>query len=199
MWDLFVKGGAVMYPIALCSIVALGIFLERCWTYCRVSRATRELAYDVEPLAAKGRLDEAVTICHRSQAPLSDIFLVALNNAGRPRVEIKAVVEEAGEREASRLMRFLGLLNTIATIAPLLGLLGTVAGMIQCFSVIAAQGHGTPETLGGGISAALLTTAFGLIVAIPVILGHRFLTNRVEMLILRMEESSLRLIDLLRE
>lgn len=199
MWELFQKGGTVMYPIALCSIVALGIFLERCWTYYRVSDQTRKLVHEVEPLAAKTRLDEALAVCHRSEAPLASIFLTALRNAGRPRAEIKAAVDEAGQREASQLMRFLGLLSTIATLAPLLGLLGTVTGMIDCFSVIAAQGHGTPETLGGGISEALLTTAFGLIVAIPVILGHRFLTNRVEILILKMEEYSLRLVDLLRE
>ena len=199
MWELFLKGGPVMYPIALCSIVALGIFLERCWTYYRVDSQTRELAHEVEPLVAKTRLDEALAVCHRSEAPLAGIFLVALRNVGRPRGELKAVVDEAGQRESTQLMRFLGLLSTIATLAPLLGLLGTVTGMIECFSVIAAQGHGTPETLGGGISEALLTTAFGLIVAIPVILGQRFLSNRVEMLILRMEEYSLRLVDLLRE
>jgi biopolymer transport protein ExbB len=199
MWELFLKGGTVMYPIALCSIVALGVFLERCWTYYRVSAQTHKLIHEVEPLAAKTRLDEALAVCHRSEAPLAGIFLIALRNAGRPRVEIKAVVEEAGQREASQLMRFLGLLSTIATLAPLLGLLGTVTGMIQCFSVIAAQGHGTPETLGGGISQALLTTAFGLMVAIPVILAHRFLNNRVELLIMKMEEYSLRLVDLLRE
>ena len=199
MWELFVKGGPVMYPIALCSIIALGIFLERCWTYFRIGRQTGQLAHEVEPLAAKSRLDEALTICHRSETPLAGVFLVALRNAGRPRAEIKAAVEEAGQREATQLLRFLGLLSTIATLAPLLGLLGTVTGMIQCFNVIAAQGSGTPATLGGGISEALLTTAFGLIVAIPVLLAHRFLSNRVELLILRMEEYSLRLVDLLRE
>jgi biopolymer transport protein ExbB len=199
MWELFVKGGPVMYPIALCSIVALAVFLERCWTYFRIGRQTGKLAHEVEPLAAKARLEEALTICHRSEAPLAGVFLVALRNAGRPRVEIKAAVEEAGQREATQLLRFLGLLSTIATLAPLLGLLGTVTGMIQCFNVIAAQGSGTPATLGGGISEALLTTAFGLMVAIPVLLAHRFLSNRVELLILKMEEYSLRLVDLLRE
>jgi biopolymer transport protein ExbB len=197
MWELFVKGGAVMYPIALCSIIALAIFLERCWTYYRISRQTAQLAHEVEPLAAKSRLEEALTICHRSEAPLAGIFLVALRNAGRPRAEIKAVVEEAGQREATQLLRFLGLLSTIATLSPLLGFLGTVTGMIQCFNVIAAQGRGTPATLGSGISEALLTTAFGLMVAIPVILAHRFLSSRVEGLVLKMEELSLRLVDLL--
>lgn len=199
MWELFVKGGVVMYPIALCSIVALAVFLERCWTYYRVARQSGWLARQVEPLAETSRFEEAETLCRQSDLPLAGIFMAALRNAGRPRAEIKAVVDEAGQREAVQLMRFLGLLSTIATLAPLLGLLGTVTGMIECFSVIAAQGRGTPETLGGGISEALLTTAFGLIVAIPVILGHRFLSNRVELLILLMEDYSMRLVDVLRE
>lgn len=199
MWELFVKGGPVMYPIALCSIFALAIFLERLWTYWRTRRMVRELAHEVEPLVAKKRLDEATTVCHRSLAPLAPVFLAALRMAGRPRAQIKEVVEEAGRRETVPLVRFLGLLGTIATISPLLGLLGTVMGMIQAFNVIATQGVGTPATLGGGISEALITTAAGLTIAIPVILAHRFLSSRVEQLALEMEEFAVRLVDLLGE
>lgn len=199
MWELFQKGGPVMYPIALCSIFALGIFLERLWTYWRTERLVRTLAHEVEPLVAKHRFDEAMTVCHRSESPLASVFLAALRAAGRPRAEIKAVVEEVGRRETAPLVKFLGLLGTIATISPLLGLLGTVMGMIQAFNVIATQGVGTPATLGGGISVALITTAAGLTIAIPVILSHRFLTSRVEQLALEMEEFALRLVDLLGE
>lgn len=199
MWELFVKGGPVMYPIALCSILALGIFLERLWTYLRIRRMVRALAHEVEPLVAKQRLEEAMAVCHRSEAPLAPVFLTALRAAGRPREQIKAVVEEVGRREATPLVKFLGLLGTIATISPLLGLLGTVMGMIQAFNVIATQGVGTPATLGGGISEALITTAAGLTIAIPVILAHRFLTARVEQLAMEMEEFALRLVDLLGE
>jgi biopolymer transport protein ExbB len=95
------------------------------------------------------------------------------------------------------LEKYLGLMGTIATIAPLLGLLGTVFGMIEAFTVIAVQGAGTPATLGGGISEALITTAAGLSVAIPTILLHKYLTSRVERIALELEEYSLRLVDLL--
>lgn len=193
------KGGYLMYPIALCSVFALGIFLERLWTYARVRRESRALAHQIEPLIAKVRLEEAVTRCHQTDTPLAQIFLAALRAAGRHRDQIKAVVEETGRREVAPLQRFLGLLGTIATISPLLGLLGTVLGMIRAFNVIATQGMGTPATLGGGISEALITTASGLTVAIPVILAHRYLTSRVEQLSLEMEEYSLRLVDLLGE
>lgn len=199
MLTIIQKGGYLMYPIALCSILALGIFLERLWTYARVRAESRRLAHQVEPLVAKGRIEEAVTTCHQNDTPLAPIFLAAMRLKGRNRDQVKAVVEESGRREAAPLQRFLGLLGTIATIAPLLGLLGTVLGMIRAFNVIATEGIGTPATLGGGISEALITTASGLTVAIPVILAHRYLTGRVEQLALEMEEYSLRLVDLLGE
>lgn len=197
MWIVIQKGGYLMYPIALCSVLALGIFLERFWTYVRVRREFRELAHQVEPLVAKEHRDEAITVCHKSDSPLARVFLAALRAAGRSRDQIKAVVEETGRRESAPLQRFLGLLGTIATISPLLGLLGTVLGMIRAFNVIASQGMGTPATLGGGISEALVTTAAGLTVAIPVILAHRHLSGRLDQLIIEMEEYSLRLVDLL--
>jgi biopolymer transport protein ExbB len=199
MWMVIQKGGYLMYPIALCSIFALGIFLERLWTYTRVRREFRDLAHHVEPLVAKGLHEEAVATCHKTETPLSQVFLAALRVAGRNREQVKAVVEETGRREAAPLQRFLGLLGTIATISPLLGLLGTVLGMIRAFNVIASQGMGTPATLGGGISEALITTAAGMTVAIPVILAHRYLTSRLDQLIIEMEDYSLRLVDLLGE
>ena len=199
MWLIIQKGGYLMYPIALCSVLALGIFLERLWTYVKARQEFRDLAHQVEPLVAKKRLEEAVASCHKSPSPLAQVFLAALRAAGRNRDQIKVVVEETGRREAAPLQRFLGLLGTIATISPLLGLLGTVLGMIRAFNVIASQGMGTPATLGGGISEALVTTAAGLTVAIPVILAHRYLSGRLDRLIIEMEEYSLRLVDLLGE
>ena len=199
MWLVIQKGGYLMYPIALCSILALGIFLERLWTYYKVRQGLRELAHQVEPLVAKGYNDEALAVCHKSSSPLADVFVAALRAAGRTRDQIKAVVEEVGRREAAPLQRFMGMLGTIATISPLLGLLGTVLGMIRAFNVIASQGMGTPATLGGGISEALVTTAAGLTVAIPVILAHRFLSAKLDQVMIEMEEYSLRLVDLLGE
>jgi biopolymer transport protein ExbB len=197
MLEIFHKGGPLMYPILFCSVLALGIFLERIWTYFRVRRGTLALLREVESLVHKNRLDEAILICQRSGIPLARIFIAALRSSGRPREQIKTVVEEVGGREAAPLERYLGLLGTIATLSPLLGLLGTVLGMIQAFNVIAAQGVGTPATLGGGISQALITTAAGLSVAIPTLLLHKYLSSRADRLILEMEEYSLHVVDLL--
>jgi len=195
----FQKGGVLMYPILVCSVLALGIFLERWWTYVRLKSGVYALVLDVESLVQKNRIDEAVVVCQRNNSPLARIFLAALRAAGRSRSHIKTVVEEAGGREMAPLERYLGLLGTIATISPLLGLLGTVMGMIRAFNVIAIQGVGTPATLGGGISEALITTAAGLSVAIPTILLHKYLSGKADRIILEMEEYSLHLVDMLGE
>jgi len=197
MLEIFHKGGPLMYPILFCSVLALGIFFERLWLFFRVRRGTLVLLRDVEGLVHKQHIDEAVLVCQRSGTPLARIFVAALRSCGRPREQIKTIVEEVGGREMAPLERYLGLLGTIATIAPLLGLLGTVLGMIQAFNVIASQGVGTPATLGGGISQALITTAAGLSVAIPVILLHKYLSSKADRLILEMEEYSLHIVDLL--
>ncbi|ALC16824.1 biopolymer transport protein ExbB/TolQ [Desulfuromonas soudanensis] len=193
------KGGPLMYPIFACSVLALGIFLERLLTFVRVRRGTDILVREVESLVINKRIDEALIVCQRSGTPLSRILIAALRLAGRPREEIKIAVDEVGSREAAPLERYLGLLGTIATISPLLGLLGTVLGMIEAFNVISVQGVGTPATLGGGISQALITTAAGLSVAIPVILLHKYLSSRVDRVILEMETCSLHIVDLLRD
>jgi len=186
-----------MWPIAICSVVALAIFLDRLYVLWRFSQGTRALVQEVEHLIAKRGLSEAVTVCQRVGSPLARIFLAALRSAGRPREQIKALVEEAGIREAAPLERYLGLLGTLANIAPLMGLLGTVIGMIKAFNVISTQGVGTPATLGGGISEALITTAAGLTIAIPILLLHRYLVGKVDRTIHEMEGYSLRMVELL--
>jgi len=195
MLEIFQKGGPLMYPILLCSVLAFAIFLMKLWYFFQVRRGTDGLVRDVEDLVRKGRIDEALVVCQKVGNPLSRIFIAALRAQGRPRDHIKTVVEEVGARETAPFERYLGLLGTIATISPLLGLLGTVLGMIKAFTVIATQGVGTPATLGGGISEALITTAAGLTVAIPVILFHKYLTGRVDRLALEMEMYSLHLVD----
>lgn len=197
MEELFYKGGPLMYPILLCSVLALAIFLERLWSFYQIRRGTASLAAEVESLAMKAHIEEAIIVCQRQGGPLSRIFVAALRLKGRSRDQIKTVVEEVGSRETAPLERYLGLMGTIATISPLLGLLGTVLGMIDAFTVIAVQGGGTPATLGGGISQALITTAAGLSVAIPTILLHKYLSSRVDRITLELEEYSLRVVDLL--
>jgi len=196
MFEIFQKGGPLMYPILLCSVLVVAIFFERITTLTRVHRGALDLLRQVEIHLAAHRLEEAVSLCRQAGTPLSRIFLVALARFKQPRERIKEAVEEVGNRESALLERYLGFLATIANISPLLGLLGTVLGMIKAFTVISVEGVGTPATLGGGISEALITTAAGLSVAIPALLIHKFLTSRVDRILLEMEQYSIHLVDL---
>ncbi len=170
MIDIFLKGGPLMYPILFCSVIGWAIFLERLKTFFKIRRAINPLMLQVKKFLATDETVEAAAFCETQGGSLAKILLVVLQNKGAERGKIKALAEEVGERESVALQRYLGLLGTIANIAPLLGLLGTVLGMIEAFNVIATEGVGTPMTLGGGISEALITTAAGLSVAVPMIL-----------------------------
>lgn len=195
MFEIFQKGGPLMYPILFCSVLAFAIFLERLWNYRKFQQNNQLLLNEVEPLIADNQLEQASVACQRFGSPLSRVYVTAIRLAGRSREQIKAVVEETGSREIASLERYLGLLGTIATITPLLGLLGTVLGMIRAFTVISVQGVGTPATLGGGISEALITTAAGLTVAIPTILLHKYLTGRLDRISLDLEVKALKVVD----
>lgn len=198
MYELFLKGGVLMYPIAFCSIVAVGIFLERLWALRRGRVIPRGFLMEVIDLVAKGKLTEALALCKRTDASISHVLYAGLSSYGKRRDAIKERMEEVGRHEVANMERYINVVGTIAGVAPLLGLLGTVSGMIKSFNVIALQGVAEPGALAGGISEALLTTAAGLIVAIPSFIMHRYLRNRVHSLTLEMEEVALRLLDLLK-
>ncbi|WP_245803883.1 MotA/TolQ/ExbB proton channel family protein [Geothermobacter hydrogeniphilus] len=197
MFELFNKGGFLMWVLLGCSVLALAIFLMKLFWYRQIRGSGQILFRDVIDLVQKKKIDEALVVCQRTPSPLSRVVLAALRQSGRPREHIKTIASEVASREGVALESYLGLLSTIATISPLLGLLGTVLGMIQAFNVIATAGVSTPATLGGGISQALITTAAGMAVAIPVILAHRFLTGQMNRLVVEMQEFILRIVDLL--
>ncbi len=197
MIEIFERGGPLMYPILFCSVIGWAIFLERVRTFRKIRLGMQPLVIEVERLVNKEQTAEAMERCRESGSPLAKILSAALGQAGASRRHIKTIAEEVGDRESVALQRYLGLLGTIANISPLLGLLGTVLGMIDAFNVIAAQGTGTPATLGGGISEALITTAAGLSVAVPMILAHRYLSSRAEKLTLDMEEYTMQVVDMI--
>lgn len=199
MIDYFTRGGPLMYPILLCSVIGWAIFMERIFAFIKVRRNLTPLQNTVTGLLQEDKAKEAVDLCAEKKSPLAKILFVVLKNRGSQRSYLKSLAEEVGEREAVALQRYLGLLGTIANITPLLGLLGTVLGMIKAFNVIATAGMGTPATLGGGISEALITTAAGLTVAVPMILLHRYLSSRSERLVLELEEATMQIIDLVEE
>jgi biopolymer transport protein ExbB len=198
MIEFLWRGGVLMLPILLCSVLALGIVIERLFNL-RKKRVVRDDVMEgVESMLRENQISEAGMLCRRNSSSMSRILLVALLNHKKDRSEIKELIEDAGRQEIPNLERYLNLLGTIAGIAPLLGLLGTVAGMIRVFDVISAAGVGHPNALAGGISEALITTAAGLTVAIPALVFHSYFVNKADSLVLEMEKHSMRLLSILK-
>jgi biopolymer transport protein ExbB len=184
-----------MYPIIFCSVVAFAVFLERLWVLRRRKIIPDDFVRNVEELIRKQKLSDALFLSQGDSSSIGRIFFAGLKNAGRGLWLVKEAIEERGDREALGLEKRIGMLATVANLAPLLGLLGTVSGMIKSFNVISLEGTGNPAHLAGGIAEALITTAAGLCVAIPTLVIHRILKDKAESLIFEMEENSLRLIE----
>jgi biopolymer transport protein ExbB len=195
--DLILKGGIFMYPIILCSIIALAVFLERLWVLRRKQIIPGDFIRQIEGLIKKKELSEAISLCQGDVSSIAKIFLAGFKSAGRGMWLVKEAVEERGGREAVILEKRVGILSTIANLTPLLGLLGTVSGMIKTFNVISLQGVGNPAQLAGGIAEALITTATGLCIAIPTLVCHRILKDKAQSLIFEMEENSIRIIEIM--
>ena len=191
------SGGWVMVPILLCSIIATAIIAERFWTLRPKRVAPENLVVQVWNLARAGQLGEDRVRALRKSSPLGRILAAGLVNMGRGREAMKESIEDVGRHVVHELDRYLNTLGTIAAISPLLGLLGTVLGMIKVFTVITTQGVGNPGMLAGGIAEALITTAAGLMVAIPSLLFYRFLRGRVDELVITMEQEAIKLIEAL--
>ncbi len=197
MFELVIAGGWLMLPIILCSVIALAIIAERLWTL-RVSRVLpRHLVAQVWDWAKDKQLDMERLRKLRADSPLGRILAAGLVNRNASRSIMKEAIEDTGRHVVHELERYLNTLGTIATISPLLGLLGTVVGMIQVFSAITTHGVGNPSALAGGISTALITTAAGMVVAIPSLMFYRFFRGKVAMLVLRMEKQALRMVEVL--
>lgn len=199
MISFFLKGGIFMYPILLCSITALAIFIERI-RHLRHSRVVPpDFVEEVEALIRRGNIPDAITLCRQNGSSIARILLVGIRNVGKKREVIKEYLEEVGRHESASLERFVEGLGTIAGVSTLLGLLGTISGMIKIFSVVSSQSVVNPASLAGGISEALITTYAGLSVAIPTIVMYKYLQSKTDALILEMEEHSMRLVELLKE
>jgi len=162
-----------------------------------IKTSTRKFGNRISDLIRKGNINFAISACRKNISPISQIILAALLKHGSSRDEIKEVIEDTARQEVTILERNLPILATIGNIAPLLGLLGTVFGMIKAFQVVSVVGVGNPEALAGGISEALLTTAFGLSVAIPTIVAYNYLAHRVDRQIKEMESTSVEILELL--
>ncbi len=191
----------MMYLILLCSIIALGVIIERLYHLNRATIDTQRFMDSIINVIKRNKIVEAIEMCNKTPGPIAHIIKAAILKHDRSKPEIKEAVEEAGQLEIPRLEKNLGVLATIAHIAPLLGLLGTVMGMIGSFQVIQKNALSmmpvNPGDLAGGIWQSLLTTTTGLAVAIPTYVAYNYLVSRVETLVHDMETSATDLVNIL--
>ncbi len=197
MIDAIRAGDWLMLPILLCSIVAVAIVIERCWSLSPARIAPPYLTAQIWIWRKNRQLDADRLDRIRGTSPLGEILAAGLVAARRGRAEMNKAIEQAGAQAAHDMERYLNALGTIALISPLLGLLGTVFGMIEVFDGIMARGTEDASLLAGGISQALLTTAAGLTVAIPSLMFHRHFRRRVDALTLTLEQASQQLVEML--
>ena len=195
MIEIVQAGGWLMLPIIACSVIAAGIIAERLWTLQPNRVAPGNLTAEVLKWVGNDQLDSKHLQRLHQSSPLGQMLATGLANRHAQRDELKERVEDVGRHVVHDLERFLNPLGTIAAITPLLGLLGTVVGMIRVFAAITANGVGNPGVLAGGISEALVTTAAGLCVAIPSLIGYRYLRSRVDGLVVAMEKETIKLLE----
>jgi biopolymer transport protein ExbB len=196
---LFADGGWMMYPLVLCSMIALGVIIAKAWTLWLAHKGTSRVITEVEEAAMSGDIDGAVDIAHNTAGPAAAILLAGLRRIKSRKLgagELEAAVATTGTIELGFLERGLVILATIANVAPLLGFLGTVAGMILAFGAIEAAGNVDPALVAGGIKVALLTTAAGLVVAVPVNIAYNTFVTRIDRLIIDMEQGAQKIFNL---
>jgi biopolymer transport protein ExbB len=195
MFEIVKAGGIVMVPLILCSILAVAITLERLWTLRSQHVVPDELVDKVWRWVENRTLSDKQIGALQQHSPLGRVLAAGLANRDRDRSLMIEAIEDAGRHVAHELERYLNALGTIAAISPLLGLLGTVTGMIRTFKAITVAGVGNPAAMASGIAEALITTAAGLIIAIPALVAYRFLRGRVDGHVIDMEKESLKLVQ----
>ena len=199
MVEILINGGPVMIPLGLLSLVAVAIIIERLWVLRRGNFLQSSTVQTLSGLLASDKFQGAIDFCRRHPGPFADLVTALVENRHAPYEELKEILEDTGRLQLMGLQRGLPALATIVAGAPLLGLLGTVIGMIKIFSVVATAGSGITEQLSSGISQALITTATGLVIAIPALFTHSYLESRAVSILSDIEAQILDFLHLVRE
>ncbi|NQU06704.1 MAG: MotA/TolQ/ExbB proton channel family protein [Calditrichaeota bacterium] len=199
MVEYFVDGGPFMWPLLALLVIGLMFAMERLWTLTKATINSRKFTQDVrEALTADGA-DKAIGICDNTRGPIASVTKAGLSRIHRGMDQVEKAIMTAGAIEMAFLERNLIWLATIVSIAPMLGFLGTVSGMVGAFKSIAAADDISPSLVAGGISEALLTTMFGLVIAIIIQFFHNFFITRIDKIVADMEESTQEVVDTLVE
>lgn len=198
--NLFADGGPMMYPLILCSLLSVGVIIAKFYTFWLAQRQSRMILSEVAELTGEGNIEQAMDLAERTPGPVAAILLAGLRRVFERHTEgkdIEKAVKTTGSIELGFLERGLPLLATVANVAPLMGFLGTVAGMISAFGAIAEAGQVEATLVAGGIKVALITTASGLIIAVPVNVAYNYFVIRIDKLIVEMEHGTLAVLNMI--
>lgn len=198
--DMAIKGGWVMVPIILLSLIAVYIFFERWFAIKRAAHIDQNFMNRIKDYITDGKVDAAKTLCQATDNPVAKMIEKGISRIGRPLNDVNAAIENVGKLEVYKLEKGLPTLATVSGGAPMIGFLGTVIGMVQAFHEMSTAGNNIDVgALSGGIYTALITTVAGLIVGIIAFFAYNTLVARVDKVINNMEASSTEFIDLLNE
>ncbi|MDR0660149.1 MAG: MotA/TolQ/ExbB proton channel family protein [Prevotellaceae bacterium] len=200
LFDLTVKGGWLMIPLALLLVIAVVIFVERWLAIRKAAKVDMNFMNSIKDYIHDGKIRAAVSLCQSQNTPVARMIERGIDRIGRPLSDVQTAVENAGNLEVAKLEEGLPFLATIAGGAPMIGFLGTVIGMIQAFFNMSSAGNNIDiSLLSGGIYTAMVTTVAGLIVGVMAYFGYNYLVSRVDRVIFKMEASTIEFMDLLNE
>lgn len=197
--QLIMKGGWVMYPILILSIMAFYIFFERYFTLRKANKDESSLMLQVRELIKQGNLSAAQSLCKQSNTPIARMLQKGLLRIGKPIKEIEGAIENVGKIEVAKLEKNISILGIVAGIAPMFGFVGTISGVIKIFYNISLSDNISMGSIAGGLYEKMITSAAGLIVGILAYIGHHILNLMVDKIILKLETESIDFIDLLEE
>ncbi|MFM7078418.1 MAG: MotA/TolQ/ExbB proton channel family protein [Bacteroidota bacterium] len=199
LWELLVKGGPIMIPIALCSVVAVYLIVDRFLAIRKAAKVDPNFMNSIRDFMGSGNVEAAKALCKNTKGPIAHMIGKGISRLGKPTREIENAIESAGKLEVYNMERNLGYLSTIAGIAPMFGFLGTIFGVIQIFYEISLQNSLEIGTISSGLYVKMITSGAGLFVGMIAYAGFNFLTQYVDRVINKMEITAVDFIDLLEE
>lgn len=200
LWKMMLKGGWIMIPLAIMSVIAIYLFIERFLTIRKASQEESNFMNNIRDFVHNGRLDSALALCKNNESPLARMIEKGLLRIGKPLSDINTAIETVGRLEVSRLEKGIAMIATIAGAAPMIGFLGTVTGMVRAFYDMSKAGNNIDiQLLSSGIYEAMVTTIAGLIVGITAYICYNILVARIENVVFQLEARATEFMDLLNE
>jgi biopolymer transport protein ExbB len=195
MLELFTKGGTFMWPLLIMLFFGLVVAFERFYTLSKAHINSKDFFAQIQEALKQGGPEAAAEVCANTRGPVASVLHAGLLRLDRGLDHVEKAISESGAVEMAFLEKGMVWLSTVANIAPLLGFLGTVSGMINSFEAIAAAGDVEPSIVAGGISEALITTAGGLVIAIPIQAFHNYFVSKIDKIIIDMQEASTQFVE----